>query len=77
MLNLPAMMTVILQERTIKGCWYGSADIRRDIPRLVEFYRQGTLMLDELVARTIDLDDVNQAFAAMRAGETGRSVIVY
>jgi Zn-dependent alcohol dehydrogenase len=71
------MMTVILQERTIKGCWYGSADIRRDIPRLVEFYRQGTLMLDELVARTIDLDDVNQAFAAMRAGETGRSVIVY
>ncbi|MDQ6927167.1 MAG: Zn-dependent alcohol dehydrogenase [Actinomycetota bacterium] len=77
MLTLPAMMTVILQERTIKGCWYGSADIRRDIPRLVELYRHGTLKLDELVARTIGLDEVNQAFTAMRAGEAGRSVIVY
>jgi S-(hydroxymethyl)glutathione dehydrogenase/alcohol dehydrogenase len=71
------MMAVILQERTLKGCWYGSADIHRDVPRMVELYRQGTLYLDELVGRRIGLDDVNDAFTLMRRGEAGRAVIVY
>lgn len=77
MLTLPAMLGFILQERTVKGCWYGSSDIRRDIPRLVELYRDGRLRLDELVSRRIDLSDVNQALDAMKAGEVARSVIVY
>jgi len=77
MLTLPAMLGVVLQERTIKGCWYGSSDIRRDVPRLVDLYRQGRLQLDELVSRQIDLSEVNQAFEAMKAGEVTRSVIVY
>lgn len=77
MLNLPVMLGVVLQERTIKGCWYGSSDIRRDIPRLVELYRDGSLLLDGLVSRRIDLSEVNDAFAAMKAGDVARSVIVY
>lgn len=77
MLTLPAMIGLVLAEKTIKGCWYGSADVRRDIPRLVDLYRSGDLMLDELVSRRIGLDDVNQAFTAMTAGEVARSVIVY
>ena len=77
MLKLPAMLGVILQERTIKGCWYGSSDIRRDVPRLVHLYREGRLRLDELVSRRIDLSEVNQALDAMKAGEGTRSVIVY
>jgi len=35
MLSLPAMVGVVLAEKTIKGCWDGSADVGRDIPRLV------------------------------------------
>jgi Zn-dependent alcohol dehydrogenase len=76
-LTVPAMLGVILQERTIKGCWYGSSDIRRDVPRLVELYRRGDLRLDELVSRRIDLSQVNDALDAMRAGDGSRSVIVF
>ncbi len=76
-LSLPAMLGVVLAERTIKGCWYGSSDIRRDVPRLVDLYREGRLRLDELISRRIDLAQVNDALAAMKAGEVARSVIVY
>lgn len=77
MLTLPAMLGIVLQERTIKGCWYGSSDIRRDIPRLVALYREGRLQLDELVSRRIGLSDVNEALTAMSSGDVARSVIVY
>jgi Zn-dependent alcohol dehydrogenase len=77
MLTLPAMLGVVLQERTIKGCWYGSSDIHRDVPRLLDLYREGRLRLDELVSRRIELAEVNQALSAMKAGEVTRSVIVY
>jgi NDMA-dependent alcohol dehydrogenase len=77
MLTLPAMLGIVLQERTIKGCWYGSSDLRRDVPRLVDLYREGRLLLDELVSRRIDLSEVNEALEAMKAGEVSRSVIVY
>ena len=76
-LNLEVFADLLLQERTIKACWYGSSDPHRDIPRMVERYRDGTLMLDELVSRTIDLADVNDAFAVMEGGEVARSVIDY
>lgn len=76
-LDVEVFADILLQERKILGCWYGSSDPQRDIPRLVERYREGTLMLDELVSRTIDLEDVNDAFAAMERGEVARSVIAY
>jgi Zn-dependent alcohol dehydrogenase len=71
------MVGLVLAEKTIKGCWYGSADVRRDIPRLVELHRSGELELETLVSRRIGLDDVNDAFRSMTAGEVARSVIVY
>ena len=77
MLTVPAWVGLILQSKTIKGCWYGSADVRRDIPRLIDLYRRGELHLDELVSRRIELAEVNDAFRAMTAGEVARSVIVY
>jgi len=77
MLTLPAMLGFVLQERTIKGCWYGSSDIRRDVPHLIELYREGQLKLDELVSRRIDLSEVNVALETMKAGDGTRSVIVY
>ena len=76
-LTIPAMVGIVLAEKTIKGCWLGSADLRRDIPRLVDHYQRGELLLDELVSRRIDLADVNDAFAAMEGGEVARSVVVY
>jgi Zn-dependent alcohol dehydrogenase len=76
-LAVPAMVGLVLTEKTLKGCWLGSADLRRDIPRLVERYRSGDLRLDELITRRIDLADVNQALAALEDGSVARSVIRY
>jgi NDMA-dependent alcohol dehydrogenase len=77
MVNLPAFFGVVLAEKTIKGCWYGSSDVRRDVPKLIELYQKGELKLDELISRTITVDQVNEAFDAMKTGEVARSVIAY
>jgi S-(hydroxymethyl)glutathione dehydrogenase/alcohol dehydrogenase len=75
--NVPAFLGTVLAAKTITGCWYGSADVRRDVPRLVDQYRAGQLKLDELVSATITLEEVNEAFDAMTGGEVARSVIRY
>ena len=77
MVNLPAFFGIVLQEKTIKGCWYGSSDVQRDVPKLIELYKKGELKLDELISREHQLDEVNEAFEAMKAGEVARSVIEY
>jgi Zn-dependent alcohol dehydrogenase len=77
MVQVPAFLGLVLQSKTIKGCWYGSSNVQTDVPKLVELYRSGQLMLDELISRTIALDDVNEAFTAMQGGEVARTVIAY
>jgi Zn-dependent alcohol dehydrogenase len=74
---VPAFLGLILQNKTIKGCWYGSSNVQKDVPKLIELYKKGDLKLDELISREIDLAEVNDAFEAMKKGEVARSVIVY
>ena len=62
-------------EKTVKGSLYGSARPRYDMPRLLGLYRAGVLKLDELVTRTYQLEQVNQAFDAMLNGEVARGLI--
>jgi S-(hydroxymethyl)mycothiol dehydrogenase len=57
--------------------WYGDCLPTRDFPLLAEWYRQGRLNLDKVVSRTITLDETDEAFEAMKRGETLRSVIVF
>ena len=57
--------------------WYGNCIPARDFPTLAAWYQQGTLDLDKLVSRKISLEETNEAFAAMKRGETLRSVIVF
>jgi S-(hydroxymethyl)glutathione dehydrogenase / alcohol dehydrogenase len=63
-------------ERRVLGCFYGSAQVKRDFPLLVALAESGRLDLGALVSRRIALADVNDAFAAMERGEVIRSVIV-
>jgi S-(hydroxymethyl)glutathione dehydrogenase/alcohol dehydrogenase len=77
MVTLPAFFGLVLSEKTIKGCWYGSSNVQKDVPKLIELYKSGQLKLDELISRTIKLDEVNDAFDAMKTGEVARSVIQY
>ena len=55
----------------------GSNRFRIDIPRYLDFYRQGRLLLDEMVSRRGHLDDLNEAFRAMKAGEVARTVLTF
>jgi len=55
----------------------GSNRFRIDIPRYLEFYRQGRLLLDEMVSVRGHLGDVNEAFRAMKAGEVARTVLTF
>lgn len=66
-----------LMEKNLRGCTYGSARPRYDMPRIIDLYMAGKLKLDELVSRTYPLEGINDAFAAMKNGEVARSVIVF
>lgn len=70
-------MELFAAGKRIVGCVYGSSDPDRDFPRLLDLYRAGRLDLDALVTRRIALDEVNDAFRAMEAGEGVRSVITF
>ena len=69
-------MSALLEEKTILGCVYGSAQVRRDFPRLISLIEQGRLDVGSMVSRTMHLDEVNDAFHAMQDGEVIRSVLV-
>lgn len=76
-LEIPAAMELLVNEKQIRGCWYGSSNTHRDIPTLVQLYQDGKLKLDELISAEIGLDGINDAFTAMESGEVARSVVVF
>jgi len=76
MVTVPGSM-LPLEEKSLIGSLYGSANMRRDMPRLIDLYMQKRLKINELISRKIKLEDVNAAFDAMQKGEVARSVIVY
>ncbi len=69
-------LQLMSDEKALLGSVYGSAQVRRDFPRFVELIEAGRLDVGSMVTRHIHLDDVNDAFRAMEAGEVIRSVIV-
>jgi len=68
---------MFLRERKIQGCSMGSNRFKVDMPRYIELYRQGRLKLDEMVTRRGKLEEVNDAFRAMKAGEVARTVLMF
>lgn len=65
-----------LNQRVL-GSKMGEATIAHDIPALVELYRSGDLLLDELVTATYQLEEINEAIAAVNHGKALRNVIVF
>jgi S-(hydroxymethyl)glutathione dehydrogenase/alcohol dehydrogenase len=65
----------VMQEKRLLGSLYGSGQPSRDVPRLVELYREGRLKLTELATRTYNLEGVNDALAALAGGEGARGII--
>ncbi|GAA3831128.1 S-(hydroxymethyl)mycothiol dehydrogenase [Sphaerisporangium flaviroseum] len=74
-LDLP-LLDVFGRGGSLKSSWYGDCLPSRDFPMLIDLYLQGRLNLDGFVSETIELDQVEEAFAKMHRGEVLRSVVV-
>jgi S-(hydroxymethyl)glutathione dehydrogenase / alcohol dehydrogenase len=74
--HLPAL-EVTVHEKTVTGSWYGSVVPSRDFPVLAGLLGRGELDLTPMIARTIRLEEINDALARFETGEEMRSVIVY
>jgi len=64
-------------DRGLLGCRYGSARPHHDIPLMVDLYRTGQLMLDELVSLTRPLDRFGEVIDEMHAGRVARGVLLF
>jgi S-(hydroxymethyl)glutathione dehydrogenase/alcohol dehydrogenase len=71
------LMGLSMGNKEIKGTIFGSLNPREEIPRLLSMYRNGTLMLDELVSRRYTLDELNQGYADMLGGKNIRGVLTF
>jgi alcohol dehydrogenase len=70
-------VTLVAEERTLKGSYLGGATPARDIPRFIEWYRRGELPVDRLLSERIALADINAAFDRLAEGRTVRQVIEF
>jgi S-(hydroxymethyl)glutathione dehydrogenase/alcohol dehydrogenase len=67
----------ILAEKRIISSIYGGADPWVDFPKVLNLYVAGKIKLDELITREYPLDQVNEAFRALEAGEVARSIVKF
>jgi S-(hydroxymethyl)glutathione dehydrogenase / alcohol dehydrogenase len=63
--------------RTWKGTAFGGAKSRRDVPKIVDWYMEGKINIDDLITHRLALSDINRGFDLMHAGESIRSVVIY
>jgi S-(hydroxymethyl)glutathione dehydrogenase / alcohol dehydrogenase len=68
---------LFFDEKTIKGSYYGSADVRSDFSRMLNLWRNGRLDLEGMISKKIHIDDVNEAVSELMAGTVIRSVITF
>lgn len=63
--------------RVWKGSAFGGARGRTDVPKIVDWYMEGKLNIDDLITHTLPLDRINEGFDLMKRGESIRSVVLY
>ena len=71
---LPAV-TLVAEERTLKGSYIGTAVPSRDIPRFIQLYRRGRLPVDRLMSGTLGLREINEAFDRLHDGRAIRQIL--
>jgi S-(hydroxymethyl)glutathione dehydrogenase / alcohol dehydrogenase len=63
--------------RVWKGTAFGGARGRSDVPKIVDWYMEGKINIDDLITHRLALSDINRGFDLMHAGESIRSVVIY
>ncbi len=74
--SIPAV-SLVAEERTVKGSYMGSAVPRRDIPRYIAMHQAGLLPVELLHTHTIELANINQAFDDLAQGKAIRQLITF
>jgi alcohol dehydrogenase len=70
-------LSLVAEERTLKGSYMGSGVPRRDVPRLLALARDGRLPVERLVSSTLPLDDINAGFDRLADGSAVRQLLVF
>jgi alcohol dehydrogenase len=68
-------VSLVAEERTLKGSYIGTCVPVRDLPRYVDLYRRGKLPVDRLMSKHLKLDDINEGFDLLAQGKVVRQVI--
>jgi S-(hydroxymethyl)glutathione dehydrogenase/alcohol dehydrogenase len=66
---------IFFSDKTLRGSFYGSSNVRTFMPKLCRLWKTGRLDLEGMITRRIQIEEINDAFRAMQAGEVIRSVI--
>ena len=72
-----APVSLVAEERTLKGSYIGSAVPQRDVPRFIALFQAGRLPVDALLTHRLALDDINEGFDRLREGIGVRQVVVF
>lgn len=70
-------VSMVVEERTIKGSYMGSAVPRRDIPRFIQMYQAGRLPVEQLLTYTLSLDEINIGFDRLAKAEAVRQIVTF
>ena len=70
-------MTLVFEEKSLQGSYFGSCVPRIDFPRMLHLYMAGKLKLDELITHRYRIEEAAQAFADLESGRNARGVIVF
>ncbi len=75
LLSIPAV-SLVAEERVLRGSYLGSCVPERDIPRFVDLHRAGRLPVERLLTHRLALDEVNEGFDRLARGEAIRQVVI-
>jgi alcohol dehydrogenase len=70
-------MSLVVDERTLKGSYVGSCVPRRDLPNFVTLFQSGRLAVDKLLTHHLRLEDINEGFDRLRSAEAVRQVVMF
>jgi Zn-dependent alcohol dehydrogenase len=75
MLSIPAV-SLVTEERTLKGSYLGSCVPAEDVPRFISLHAAGRLPVERLLTHRVELEELNEAFDRLARGEAVRQVVV-
>jgi S-(hydroxymethyl)glutathione dehydrogenase/alcohol dehydrogenase len=74
--EVPIPALDFLSDKTLRGCFYGSANVAAEMPVMVEMVADGRLPVADVISHRIGLEGIEQAFDRLRRGEGARSLVV-